>query len=90
MKSNATAREEEVRRFPDRYIDSVKTPDGRLQRSSGEMRDTFGRTFVIALPAVLISLFRSFTAISPTSPALGQLKRLVARVRLLNVKSVMH
>ena len=28
VKSNATAREEEVRRFPDRYISSVKTPDG--------------------------------------------------------------
>ena len=29
----------------------------------------FGRTFVIALPAALISRFRSFAAISPTSPA---------------------
>ena len=28
VKSNATAREEEVRKFPDRNIDSVKTPDG--------------------------------------------------------------
>ena len=27
MKTNATAREEEVRRFPDRYIVSVKAPD---------------------------------------------------------------
>ena len=31
----------------------------------------FGRTFVIALPAVLISRFRSFAAILPTSPASG-------------------
>ena len=31
VKSNATAREE-VRRFADRYIASVKTPDGRLLR----------------------------------------------------------
>ena len=30
VKLNATACEEEVRRFPDRYIASVKTPDGRL------------------------------------------------------------
>ena len=44
----------------------------------------FRRTFVIDLPAVLISRFRSFAAISPTSPALGRLKRLVARVWLLN------
>ena len=41
VKSNMTAREEEVRRFPDRYNDSVKTPDGRLLRSSREMRDAF-------------------------------------------------
>ena len=45
VKTNATAREEEVRRFPDRYIDSVKTPDGRLLRSSGEMRDAFRAHF---------------------------------------------
>ena len=29
-KSNATAREEKVRRFPDRYIDSVMSPDGSV------------------------------------------------------------
>ena len=39
VKSNATALEEEVRRFPDRYIDSVKSPDGRVLRSNREMRD---------------------------------------------------
>ena len=44
VKSNATAREE-VRRFPDRYIDSVKTPDGRLLRSSREIRDAFRAHF---------------------------------------------
>ena len=40
MESNATAREE-VRRFPDRYIASVKTPHGRLLWSSREIRDAF-------------------------------------------------
>ena len=45
VKSNATAREEEVRRFPDRYINSVKTPDGRLLRSNREIRDTFRAHF---------------------------------------------
>ena len=30
VKSKATANEEEVRRFPGRYIDSVKCPDGRV------------------------------------------------------------
>ena len=41
VKTNATAREEEVRRFPDRYIGSVKAPDGRLLRSAREIRDAF-------------------------------------------------
>ena len=45
VKSNATAREEEVRRFPDRYIGSVKTPDGRLLRSGREIRDAFRAHF---------------------------------------------
>ena len=45
MKTNATAREEEVRRFPDRYIGSVKAPDGRLLRSAREIRDTFRAHF---------------------------------------------
>ena len=45
MKSNATAREEEVQRFPDWYIDSVKTPDGRLRRLSREMCDAFRAHF---------------------------------------------
>ena len=45
VKSNATAREEEVLRFPDRYIASVKTPDGRLLRSGREIRDAFRAHF---------------------------------------------
>ena len=45
VKSNATAREEEVRRFPDWYIASVKTPDGRLLRSGREIRDAFRAHF---------------------------------------------
>ena len=38
---NATAREEEVRRFPGRYIDSVKFPDGLVLWSCPEIRDAF-------------------------------------------------
>ena len=45
MKSNATAHKEEVRRFPDRYIASVKTADGRLLRSGHEMRHAFRAHF---------------------------------------------
>ena len=33
------AHEEELRRFPDRYIDSVKSPDGSMLQSNREMRD---------------------------------------------------
>ena len=45
VKSNASVREEEVRRFPGRYIDSVKSPDGRVQRSNREKRDAFRAYF---------------------------------------------
>ena len=45
VKSNTTAREEEVRRFPDRYIASVKTLDGRLLQSGREIRDAFRANF---------------------------------------------
>ena len=45
MKSNKTAREEEVRRFPGRYIESIKSPDGRMQRSNREIRDAFRAHF---------------------------------------------
>ena len=41
MKTNATAREEEVQRFPDRYIDSLKSPNGHVLRSNREIRDAF-------------------------------------------------
>ena len=45
VKTNATVREEEVRKFPDRYIDSVKFPDGRVLRSNHEMREAFRANF---------------------------------------------
>ena len=41
MKSNAIVREEEERKFPRWYIDSVKFPDERVLRSNREMRDAF-------------------------------------------------
>ena len=41
VKTNATALEKEVRRFPDQYIDFVKTPHGRVLQSNREMRDAF-------------------------------------------------
>ena len=68
MKSNATAREEEVRRFPDRYIASVKTADGRLLHSSHEMRDAFRAHFrdhFARCPDLPIREFRSYLADFP-------------------------
>ena len=41
VKTNATAREEEVRRFPDRYIGSVKAPEGWLLQLGREICDAF-------------------------------------------------
>ena len=41
VKCNAFAREEEVRRFPSRHIESVKSPDGHVLRSDREMRKVF-------------------------------------------------
>ena len=34
-----------MRRFPDRYIGSVKAPDGQLLRSGREIRDAFRAHF---------------------------------------------
>ena len=70
MKSKATAREEEVGRFPDLYIDSVKSRMVACCERIARYVMPFGRTFVIALPAVLISRFRSFVAIFNKSPGL--------------------
>ena len=68
VKSNATTREEQVRRFPDQYIDSVKTPDGRLLRSSGEMCDAFRAHFrdrFASCPDLPLQEFRSYLADFP-------------------------
>ena len=40
VKSNATVHKE-VRKFPDQYIDSVRSSDGRVLRSNHKMRDAF-------------------------------------------------
>ena len=45
MKCNALAREEEVRKFLFRHIESVKSPDGRMFGSNREIRDAFRAHF---------------------------------------------
>ena len=45
VKLNVTAHEEEVRRFPGQYIDSIKFPDGHVLQSNREIRDAFWMHF---------------------------------------------
>ena len=45
VKSNATSREEEVRRFPGRYVDSVKSLNGQVLWSNREIHDAFRAYF---------------------------------------------
>ena len=68
VKSISTAREEEVRRFPDRYIDSVKSPNKRVLRSNREMRDTLRAHFrdrFARCPDLPLQKFRSYLADFP-------------------------
>ena len=67
VKSNATAREEEVR-FPDRYIDSVKSSDGRVLRSNRKIHDAFRAHFCDCFarcPDLPLQEFRSYLADFP-------------------------
>ena len=45
VKCNAFMRKEELRRFPCRYIECVNAPDGRVLRSSREIREAFRTHF---------------------------------------------
>ena len=45
VRFNAFMREEELRRYTDRYIEFVKSPDGRTLWSNREMRKAFGAHF---------------------------------------------
>ena len=68
VKSNTTAREEVVRRFPGRYIYSVKSPDGYVLRSNREIRDTFQAHFrnrFVRCPDLPLQEFRSYLADFP-------------------------
>ena len=57
-----------MRRFPDRYIDSVKSPDGRVLRSNREIRDAFRALFrdrFARCPDLRLQEFRSYLADFP-------------------------
>ena len=71
VKTNATAHEEEVRRFPDRYIGSVKAPDGRLLWSGREIRDAFRAYFRDRLARCTDLPLREFRSYLADFPRLG-------------------
>ena len=82
-------REEEVRRFPHRNIEFVKSPDGHVPRSNREMRDAFRAHFrdrFVRSPDLQVQEFRRYLTDFPR--LVGRGKRLAARVWLLNAKSV--
>ena len=57
-----------MRRFPSRYIDSVSSPNGRVLRSSREIRDAFRAHFrdrFARCPDFLLQEFRSYLADLP-------------------------
>ena len=67
MKCNALAREE-VRPFSFQYIESVKSPDGRVPGSNHEMRDDFLAHFrdrFARYPDLPVQEFRSYWADFP-------------------------
>ena len=68
MKLNATACEEEVRRFSGWYIDSVKSSDGCVLRSNLEIRDAFRAHFrdrFARCPDLPLQEFRRYLANFP-------------------------
>ena len=65
MKSNATAHEEEVWRFPHQYIESVKSLDERLLWSKCEIHDAFRAHFrdhFACCPDLPVQEFHSYLA----------------------------
>ena len=80
------AHEEEVRRFPFRHIESVKSSDGRVLGSNCEMRDAFRAHFCDRFahcPDLSVQEFRCYLADFLR-------KQLSASIWLLNAKSVMR
>ena len=69
--SNATACEEEVQRFPGRYIDSIKSLDGRLLRSNCEMCDAFRAHFRDPFPCCPDLLLQEFCSYLADFPCKG-------------------
>ena len=65
VKCNAFMRKEELRRFPHWYIECVNTPDGRVLRSSHEIREAFRAHFrdhLACCPDLQLQEFRYYLA----------------------------
>ena len=65
VRCNAFMRKEELRRYIDRYIEFVKSPDGRVLRSNREMREAFGAHFrdrFVRCPDLPVQEFRNYLA----------------------------
>ena len=71
VKSDVTAREEEVRRFPGRCKDSIKSPDGRVLRSNREIRDTFRAHFLDSFARCTDLPLQEFRCYLANFPSLG-------------------
>ena len=94
MKSKAFLRKKEVRRFPFRYIESVKSRDGRMLRSNNEMHETFREHFcdlIASCPDLPVQEFRSYLAdfsrLSEVEVEAGQLQQITV---LYNQSSINH
>ena len=88
MTCNVIAHEEEVRRFPFLYIESVKSPDGCVLDSNREMRDAFRAQFRDRFPHCPNLPIQEFYIFLADLPRLRQAE--AVRVWWLNVTSVMR
>ena len=65
VRCNAFMHKEELRRYTDRYIEFVKSPDGRMLRSNREMREAFWAHFrhrFARCPDIPVQEFRNYLA----------------------------
>ena len=74
VKCNAFVHEEELRRFPHRYIDFVKSPHGHALRSNGEMRDAFREHFRDRFARCLDLPVQEFGSYLADFPRLGEVE----------------
>ena len=90
VKCGSFARKEEVRSFPHRHIEFVKSPDRHVLRSNRKMREAFRvqyRDSFACCPDLLVQEFRSYLA---DFPHFREAEVASCDGLVLNVKSVMR